>query len=156
MRLTPARTLLAAGLTALAGTASAVFLVAGPASAGPTAAGTASPAVTLPVVLTDCHGHSLVRPRTYDLFCMESNEYLAGLKWTTWTSAAFGGGVLKVNSCIPSCARGRYVNYPILTVLWRAQPWPNHPGRRHFTRLTWILTGKRPAGAAVTRTFKLP
>jgi hypothetical protein len=61
-----------------------------------------------------------------------AGELLTGLRWTSWRPAAFGRGVLKVDDCIPTCAQGRYVRYPVLTALWRARPWPRHPGRGVF------------------------
>ncbi len=91
----------------------------------------------------------------YDVGCM-ANELLAQLHWTSWRSVAFGSGELKVDSCTPTCAQGKYIGYPALTVLWRAQPWPHHPGRAYFTRLTWIFTGTGPHGAAATQTITLP
>lgn len=135
MRFTRTRVFMAAGLLALAGTASATVLAAVPASA------TASQ-----VVLVNCAGHGQIRPASFENFgCMPSQELLAGLRWTSWQSSAFGHGFLKVNSCTPTCAQGRYIKYPVLVVLWRARPWPQHAGRSYFSRLTWIYTGKRPA-----------
>ena len=64
--------------------------------------------------------------------------------------------MLKVDDCTPTCAQGKYIDYPILTVLWRPVSWPGHPGRRHFSRLTWIFTGKRPAHALAAQTLSLP
>jgi|CZKW01.1.fsa_nt_gi hypothetical protein len=145
MKPTRARVLLAAGLMALAGTATATVLAAGPASAA-----------SSPVVLVSCAGHGQVRPATYDIGCMPSQELAAGLRWTSWRSVAFGGGELKVNDCTPTCARGNYVSFPILTVLWRAAPWPKHAGREYFSRLTWIFTGKRPGHVPAAQTFTLP
>ena len=145
MKLTQPRALLAAGLLATAGAISGTLLAAGPAAA---ASG--------PVVLVNCAGHGKVRPAVYDIGCMPSSEYLARLSWTSWRSTAFGHGGLKVNDCTPTCAQGTYETYPVLTVLWRARPWPGHSGRAYFSRLTWIFTGKRPARAPVTQTFKLP
>ena len=101
-------------------------------------------------------GHGQVRPAQYDIGCMASQEFLAQLRWTSWRSVAFGGGVLKVNNCTPSCAKGRYIKYPVLTVLWRARPWPHHAGHRYFSRLTMIFTGNRPAHVPVTQTMTLP
>jgi hypothetical protein len=54
-----------------------------------------------------------------------------------------------------SRAQGKYISYPILTVLWRAEPWPGHSGD-YFSRLTWIFTSTRPAHVPVNQTFKLP
>ena len=145
MKLTRARALLGAGLIAAAGATSAIVLTAGPAAAA-----------SSPVVLVNCAGHGKVRPAVYDISCMPSSEYVAGLTWTSWRSVAFGSGTLKVNDCTPTCAQGKYISYPILTVLWRAEAWPHHPGRDYFTRLTWIFTGKRPAHVPVSQTFTLP
>ena len=132
----------AAGTVAAAGTGSA--------SAGPAAGATA------PVVLVGCQGQGQVRPAVYDIGCMPSSELVTGLAWSSWGSAAFGSGTLKVNDCTPTCTQGRYIAYPILAVLWRAEPWPRHPGQRYFSRLTWIYTGSHPARAGTSQTFLLP
>ncbi|HEY7145849.1 MAG TPA: hypothetical protein VH637_16530 [Streptosporangiaceae bacterium] len=146
MRFTRTRVLLTAGLLAVAGAASATVVAASPASAAPS-----------PVVTVDCAGHGQVRPARLDSFgCMPSQQLLAGLRWTSWRSSAFGHGYLEVNNCTPTCAQGRFVRFPVLTVLWRARPWPRHQGRMYFSRLTWIYTGKRPQPhdrAALTMTL---
>lgn len=151
MRLTPARTFLAAGLAVATSVATAAVLIAVPASA--------KPASARPVVLVNpCPpGQGQVKPSTYDIGCMASQEFISGLSWTSWKSVAFGSGTLKVNNCNPSCAMGKYAKFPILVVLWRAKPWPNHAGRQYFSRLTWIFTGKRPSVVHVAaQTFTLP
>ena len=150
-RLIRTRRMLAGGLLAIATAA------AGVTAAGPASAASAAPAASGPVVLVSCTGAGQVRPARYDgIGCMPSNELVAGLTWTSWRSAAFGGGVLKVNDCTPTCAQGSYVKYPILVVLWRARPWPGHPGREYFSRLTWIFTAQRPGHAPAAQTFTLP
>ena len=146
-RLIRTRMMLAGGLMAVA-TAAGAIAAAGPASAASVPA--------RPVVLVNCAGAGQVRPARYDIGCMPSSELVAGLKWTSWRSAAFGSGVLKVNDCTPTCAQGTYVKYPILVVLWRARPWPAHAGREYFSRLTWIFTGHRPGHAPAAQTFTLP
>lgn len=147
MRLTRVGNLAAAGMLALAAAAGTALMAAGPASATPSQ-----------VVAVSCDGHGQVRPAGFDNFgCMPSQELLAGLQWTSWRSAALGHGILKVNDCTPTCARGRYIKYPVLTVMWRPRPWPQHAGREYFSRLTWIFTGKRPARHDRTaQTFTLP
>jgi hypothetical protein len=147
MKFTRARAMLAAGLIAAAGATTGTVLAAGAASA-------ASPQVAL----VGCHGGGLVRPAVYDIGCMPSSEFVGGLSWTSWRSVAFGSGVLRVNNCTPasSCGPSKFTRYPILVVLWRAQPWPHHPGRDYFSRLTWIFTGKPPAHTPVSQTFTLP
>jgi len=136
-----------------ASAATAATLVAAPASARPE-----TPASPRPVVLVNpCTGGGQVKPATYDIGCMASQEFVSGLSWTSWKSVAFGSGTLKVNNCTPSCAAGKYVKFPILVVLWRAQPWPHHAGRLYFSRLTWIFTGKRPSVVhQAAQTFNLP
>lgn len=141
MKLTRVRTAMTAGVLAVAGTAAAVALTVTPASAGSTSA----PKV---VLVNGCTGAGQVRPGRYEPGCMPSSEYFAGLKWVSWRSVAYGSGTLKVNSCNPTCAQGKYINYPILTVLWRAEARPGHHGQHYFSRLTFIFTGKRPRGAA--------
>ncbi|MGO8887897.1 MAG: hypothetical protein ACLQI7_30305 [Streptosporangiaceae bacterium] len=146
MRLMRTRIFLAAGVMAAAGTVTATVLAAGPASAG-----------SSQVVLVNCSGHGQVRPSRYDLGCMPSNQYISGMSWTSWRSVAFGHATLKVNNCVPSCAQGKYISYPSLSVLWRAASWPKHAGRQYFSRLTLIFTGKRPPGhRQAAQTFTLP
>jgi len=152
MRLTRPRVAMAAGLMALAATVTTTVLAAGPASARPAAPHASQ------VVLVACTGKGQVKPAEYAnvLGCMTSQEDITGLKWTSWTSVAFGNGTFKVNSCIPSCAAGKYIKYPILVVLWRAESWPKHLGQRYFSRMTWIFTAKRPARTPVSQTLTLP
>lgn len=144
MRFIRARVMLAGGLMAIGATATGVAL-AGSASAG-----------SSPVVLVNCHGTGQVRPAGYDIGCMPSQQLITGLTWSSWSSAAFGSGTLKVNDCTPTCAGGKYISYPILVVLWRAEPRPGHLGQDYFSRLTWIFTGNRPAHNPVSQTFVLP
>jgi hypothetical protein len=154
MRVTRARSWITAGVAVAASAATAAVVAAVPASATP-----AAPPAPRPVVLINpCNtGQGLVKPSTYDIGCMASQQFVTGLSWTSWKSAAFGSGTLKVNNCTPSCAMGKYVKFPILVVLWRARPWPHHPGREYFSRLTWIFTGKRPSVVHVAaQTFSLP
>jgi len=155
MRPIRTRTMLAGGLMAIA-TAAAAVTTAGPASAASGSVSSVS-AASGPVVLVSCAGAGQVRPARYDgPGCMPANELVAGLTWTSWRSAAFGSGVLKVNNCTPTCAQGSYVKYPVLVVLWRPRSWPGHPGREYFSRLTWIFTAHHPGHAPAVQTFALP
>jgi len=140
------RAMLAAGLIAAAGTVTGIVATADPASAA-----------SSPVVLVGCRGAGLVRPAVYDIGCMPSSEFMAGLTWVSWRSVAFGSGVFKVNNCNPSssCGPSKFTKYPILTVLWRAEPWPHHPGRDYFSRMTFIFTGARGQNP-VSQTVALP
>jgi hypothetical protein len=150
MKLTRMRLVLAVSGLVASGTVGGTILAAAPASA--------VPSTSAPVVLINyCGDHGRVQPATEDLpGCMPSNEYLAALKWTSWKSVAYGRGVFRVNNCTPSCAQGTYVNYPILTVLWRAEPWPGHAGRAYFSRLTVIFTGAHHPHGPAAQTLVLP
>jgi hypothetical protein len=146
MRLARTRILLAAGVLAAAATGTAAVL------AGGAAASTASSSV----VLVQCNGHGQVKPgKTDQPGCMPSQEFFTGLKWTSWKSVGYGSGTLKVNNCIPTCAHGKFISYPILTVLWRAEPRPGHAGQEYFSRLTFIFTGKRSNRGPAARTYTL-
>lgn len=138
MRLTRLTVLLAAGLVAVAGTA-----------AGTALAAQSAPATARPVVLVQCNGKGQVRPVGTDRpGCMASNELITGFSWTSWRSAAFGAGTLRVNNCTPSssCGPSQFTKYPFLVVLWHSKPWVHHPGQRFFSEMTLIFTGKRPPG----------
>ncbi|HEY8044611.1 MAG TPA: hypothetical protein VIF35_10120 [Streptosporangiaceae bacterium] len=144
MRLTRVRIAVAAGLLALSGTVTATALAVVPASAG-----------SSPVVMVSCAGQGQVRPGGYDVGCT-ANELLRTLYWQTWRGTAYGNGVLKVDDCTPTCAQGKYIDYPVLIVLWRPTSWPGHAGHRYFSRMTWIFTGKRPGHAHAAQTLTLP
>jgi hypothetical protein len=144
MRLTRARVFLAAGLLTAAATVTTTAL-----------AGASASAVSSQVVIVNCGGHGQVRPASYDIGCI-ANELLAKMSWTSWHAVAFGHGDLKVNNCTPTCARGKFISFPVLLVAWRARPWPQHAGQRYFSRLTWIFTGKRPGHAPAAQTITLP
>jgi hypothetical protein len=155
MKLTRMRTAVTAGVLATAGAAAAVALAVAPASAG--TAGTTAAAASKVVVVNACTGAGQVRPGGYAPGCQKSQEFFTGLKWVSWKSAAYGSGTLKVNNCSPSssCGPSKFTKYPVLTVLWRAEARPGHPGQKYFSRLTFIFTGKRPHGAAA-QTMVLP
>lgn len=143
MRLTRARSFLAASLVLAAGTATTAVLVAGPASARPAApVGAAS---SSQVVLVNCN-NGVVKPALFEPGCMPSSEFFSKLSWTSWASNAFGSGTFDINSCDPSCAGGKLLKFPVLVVAWKAQAWPHHANRKYFSRLTVIFTGKLPKG----------
>ena len=153
MKLTRMRTVVTAGVLATAGAAAAIALAVVPASAG--TAGANAGAASKVVIVNACTGAGQVKPHGYEPGCMPSQQYFTGLTWVSWKSVAYGSGTLKVNSCNPNCATGKYIKYPVLTVGWRAVARPGHAGQRYFSRLTFIFTGKKPHGAAA-RTIRLP
>ena len=150
MRLTRMRVMLTAGTLAAAGTVAGVIVAVAPGTAG------AASATARQVVLVNaCTGHGQVKPKGYEPGCMPSNSFIDGMKWTSWRSVAFGTATFKVNNCTPNCAQGKFVKYPILTVLWRPEPWAGHPGRQRFTRLTVVFDGKAHPHGPATETLKV-
>jgi hypothetical protein len=136
--------------------ASAALAVAGTMTGTALAATAVSAAPARVVLINYCNGKGQVEPSSNDLpGCMPSSEYLTGLKWVSWKTVAYGSGKFAINDCIPTCANGKYIKYPILTVLWRAKPWPKHAGKEYFSRLTVIFTGKPPHGPSA-QTIVLP
>lgn len=147
MKARSARLVTAAAL--VLSTATAAIAVAGTVSAS-TAAGrhapgrpiTAAAAAEVPV-LVNCLKHGQVRPSQYILTCADANDYLTGLRWASWGTAAFASGTNTFNDCVPDCATGHLHSFPVLVTLWRAEPLPGHAGQQYFTRITLIYTGKR-------------
>jgi hypothetical protein len=153
MRFTRLR-IAAVGLVAVVGATAATALAAAPASAHPSVAAKATPVV----LVNQCSGKGQVRPSpTIPLpECMPSSVFIGKASWTSWASVAFGAGELEVNNCTPSCAGGKFIKYPILIVLWRAEPWKGKKGEDYFSRMTWIYSGKRPSRVPLTNTVDWP
>ena len=132
---------------ALAAILLAAGFLAGCASArsGATAPASARAAAQRSTVVVDCSGQQQTRPSSFILACADENDALTGLHWANWAaSQAFGTGTEKVNTCTPDCADGKFVSYTALITLWRPEPFPGHPGVRHFTRITRIYPANRP------------
>jgi hypothetical protein len=111
-------------------------------------------AATSATAVINCAGHAVTRPSQYVLACADGNFRLTHLHWAVWQSGkAFANGTSSINDCVPSCAVGKFHNFPVLVALWRVEPLPHHPGMRYFTRVTLIYTGSRSfkAGGKVTR-----
>jgi hypothetical protein len=71
----------------------------------------------LPSVLT-CAGKTVVRPTSYVLSCADANTYFNSVHWTTWTSrSATATATFVQNNCIPTCADGKFMEYPAKVTL---------------------------------------
>ena len=107
-------------------------------------------------VLVSCSNQPLVRPAGYMLACGDGSEYFTRLRWAGWTpSLASATGRFVMNTCTPSCARGKYLTSPVAVVLWHQAAMAHHRGQRQFLRMTVIYTGNRPAHTAPTFTMSL-
>ncbi|MEV6806122.1 hypothetical protein [Streptomyces sp. NPDC051132] len=140
---------LAAGtlLTAAVTTGSA----GAPAGAAPSRHGhTARP------VLVDCRWQRTVRPGDFLLACGDGNSRLTNLTWSEWNRGeATAVGTNMVNDCRPYCAAGTFRAYPVTVRLDGPEPWRNHPGLRHYTRISLTYPGDRPAGYRHVMTYPL-
>lgn len=131
MKLSSRRARLLGGIVACAAVAAACATSAASASATP------SPAKS--IVLVNCAGTGQVKPREYILTCADAGDSLFRLHWVSWGSTAYGQGTEHIHVCYPSCAQSdKYVNYPVLVVLWRAE---EQSGQQYYSRLTEIRTG---------------
>ena len=154
-----AAALAAAGIgTGLGSTSSAS---AAPLAGAPAAAVSASASQPRPVVL-DCGAKPLTLPASYVLSCADDGTGLDGMRWVSWTAGlASGYGTFYQNDCVPYCAAGKVIRYPVLATFWGSAAVPGHRGERRYTELTVIFTGRRapvygPGGQAsypLTQTF---
>ncbi len=90
------------------------------------------------------------------IFSTDGSSYLAGngasakspgkIRWTSWTgSEALGSGANWLHNCTPSCAQGRYADYPAFVLAYRPKVLGNH---LVFTRLTVIYPVAYPPDSA--------
>ncbi|MBO3143360.1 hypothetical protein [Dermatophilus congolensis] len=64
--------------------------------------------------LQDCDKSLVQRPSSFTLACADSNSALDSVKWDNWgDTQATGSAVLRENSCVPNCAEGKPVSYPV-------------------------------------------
>lgn len=153
IRLTRIRTV----VVALCATAAIATVAAGTATAatGHPARHPATASASVPVVINCAMKHQ-VKPTSYILACADAGALIFKMQWATWGGqAAFGSGIFSFRVCVPNCAQGKTVTFPILAALWRVKPLPGHRSVRYFTRMTMIFTGNRSYKAG-GKTFHEP
>lgn len=81
----------------------------------PSATATTPVPVDGPFVLWQCDTNKpLVTPADYRLSCGDGGNGLSGVHWANWTPAgAAGAGTEYLNDCVPSCAEGKIIDYPV-------------------------------------------
>ena len=95
-------------------------------------------------VVLNCQGRPQVRPRGFTLACADGNDYLSGLRWTSWAPGlASATGLQTVNDCVPYCAAGHFHRYPVDAVFWGSAAAGS--GRQRYTRITLLYPGAHPA-----------
>lgn len=124
---------------------------ASPASAA-SPASKPSPRVSRPavrLVLINCAGRPTNRPRTFGLSCGNGADSLRALRWTAWgPGRAVARGTQRIDSCLPDCARGRTVRYPVTVILSGSERVARHPRERRYQTITLRYTAQHPAGVA--------
>jgi hypothetical protein len=117
------------------------------------------------IVALDCLGKPDVQPAGYVFACADGNDYLTKMTWTSWTlKLASGYGAEVINDCVPDCAAGHYISYPVLVVFWGQAAVSGQKCELRYTQYTVIYPGKRPPGykngepvpGPVTKTSSLP
>lgn len=105
----------------------------------------AAPQAETWAVAVTCAKEKVRWPRTFVLACGDGTESLDGLTWTTWQPGqASGSGTDSINDCTPTCAQGKYHDYPVLVDFTGSAAVYGHPGLRRYTSYTLVYTGKRP------------
>lgn len=106
----------------------------------------ASSSASLPVVYgfdgSPGWSHGVVKPDAI-YFGAGGNLLVRHLTWVSWTqSTAVGRGVRWSNSCVPTCATGRYAKVPAEMSLSRVR---QRDGVSYFSRMTlqWTAGGKQ-------------
>jgi hypothetical protein len=104
-----------------------------------------TPPVSLQTVVVNCLFKQQTRPSEFILTCADAGDVLADLHWVSWgPTAAFATGTEQINDCTPDCAAGKFIDYPVLVNLWRAEPLRGQPGTLYFSRVTRVYTSNRP------------
>lgn len=98
-------------------------------------------------VMITCTGRAEARPRTFGLSCGDDADSLRGLRWSAWRPGrAMALGTQRVDSCMPSCARGRTVSYPVTVLLSGSERVARGSRERRYTTITLRYLGKHPGG----------
>ena len=94
------------------------------------------------------------RPRRFTVACAAANQSLDRLQWKRWGQrSARAKGVMTVNTCAPSCAKGKLKNYPVSV---RAHRIVKGEAAQFYSRLTVTYTKAVPTGERRTHTYVLP
>ena len=104
----------------------------------------------------NCVTHLRYQPGTISVFCADGGMQVKKLRWYEWSGHEARGRsrYTYVNDCRPSCAEGHFHRFRVRIVLHRARTCSRN-GKRVFTRMTVIFTGKRKWSGSPKFTQKL-
>jgi hypothetical protein len=128
-----------------------LLLVAVAAAAVTTATASAGTGSSAVIIL--CGGQHRARPREVVLSCADANWGVAMLHWRRFGARrAIGHGVGFANTCVPDCASGHFVRFPVRVVARRLR-WT--PLGFRYTRLRVHAFQPPPDGLPQTAIFRL-
>ena len=106
------------------------------------------------IVIINCVGKEVVKPKAISFACADDGVTVQNITWTTWNmNAARGRGTLVWNTCLPTdCAGGIVQKYRARIVLDVVASAPNVPV---FSRMRLTFPNGGPAGLD-TGTLTLP
>jgi hypothetical protein len=120
---------------------------------GGSATATASTAAAARPVIILCGGQHQARPHQVVLSCADANSGVTKLHWRRWGARrAIGHGVGFANTCVPNCARGRFVDLRVRVVARRVM---RTPAGFRYTRLRGHAFRRPPADLPRTAIFRL-
>jgi hypothetical protein len=76
---------------------------------------------------------SSVKPSSFSLG-QGGSPGVGGMRWSHWTTTAYGTGTLYLDNCVPNCAIGHESKYPISVTLQHAKM---HGSTRYFATMEW-------------------
>lgn len=95
-----------------------------------------------PLKITNCNS-AVSRPKLLTLTCGDGNTVLKGLRWSSFgENAAKATGTFETNTCMPNCARGKTVSYPVSVKA--SSPRACKKGLRVYNKLVLTFTAHRP------------
>jgi hypothetical protein len=76
---------------------------------------------------------SSVKPSSFSLG-QGGSPGVGGMRWSRWTTTAYGTGTLYLDNCVPNCAIGHVSKYPISVILQHVKM---HGSTRYFATMEW-------------------
>jgi hypothetical protein len=95
------------------------------------------------------------KPTSIVVTCADANTVVRNITWSSYTDkSAAGTGTANVNACDPTCAAGRFQEFPAKVGL--SGPTECGKDTTQFERLVLTYTGARPPGAGSTTEERFP
>ena len=97
------------------------------------------------------------RPRAVILACGDAGFRLERLVWRRWNhGTAAGGGIARVNDCVPFCVAGTIRSYRVRVRAYRIRRCHADNDQYRYTRVRVTFRGARPAGVSRSVAWPFP